>query len=68
MEEMPVEMENDLHCKAILCLMHLLNLEQITFNHDDIKAAGKGEDFLNFWMSVDTVKNTLTLRLEQVLD
>ena len=68
MEEMSTEMETDLHCKAILCLMRLLNLEQITFNADDIKAAGKGEDFLNLRMSIDTIQNTLTLRLEQVLD
>lgn len=65
---MSSEMETDFHCKAILALMHLLNLKEITFNNDDIRAAGEGEDFLNLRMSVNTRENTLTLRLEPVIE
>lgn len=68
MGEMPLEMETDLHCKAIMVLMYLLKLEEITFNSDDVKAAGRGEDFLNLRMAIDIKKNTLTLRLEQVIE
>lgn len=61
-------METDLHCKAILVLMDMLGLKELTVNGDQVKAAGRGEDFLNLRMSIDTEKKLLTLRIEPVLE
>lgn len=68
MGDMPLELETDMHCRAIMVLMHLLNLEEVTFNSDDVRAAAGGEDSMNLRMFFDTEKATLTLRMEQVLE
>lgn len=68
MDQMPPEMEMDLHCKAILVLMHMLSLKELTINADQIKYAGGGEDFLNLRMAIDLEKRLLTLRVEQCPD
>lgn len=66
MEEMTTEMETDLHCKAIMVLMNMLGLTELTVNGDQVKAAGRGEDFLNLRMAIDIEKKILTLRIEPV--
>jgi hypothetical protein len=68
MEEMTREMETDLHCKAIMVLMNMLGLTELTVNGDQVKAAGRGEDFMNLRMAIDIEKKLLTLRIEPVLE
>lgn len=68
MAEMTKEMETDLHCKAILVMMDMLGLKELIINGDQVKNAGRGEDFLNLRMSIDLEKRLMTLRVEPAPD
>ena len=68
MATMTPEAESIFRAKAIIILMHMLNLREVTFNQTDLKAASHGEDEIDLCMSVNLVEETLTIKLRQVTD
>ena len=68
MAMMPPEMESNLRAQVIVVLMHWLGLKEITINNGDLIRAGCGEDCIDLRMRLDRDSETLTVKIEKVLE